>query len=72
VAFHLFRLSDKVTILSYYEVGRDGFWLDRFLNAQGTANLVVDSVGNEVSCRSILAKIDELDVDKLLDADPLP
>jgi len=64
---HRFRLSDKVTILSCYEAGRDGFWLDRYLNAQGIANLVVDSASIEVSRRSKRAKTDKLDVDKLLE-----
>ena len=62
-----FRLPDKITILSCYEAGRDGFWLDRYLHAQGIANLVVDSASIEVSRRSKRAKTDKLDVDKLLE-----
>jgi transposase len=62
-----FRLPDTVTILSCYEAGRDGFWLDRYLHAQGIANLVVDSASIEVSRRSKRAKTDKLDVDKLLE-----
>ncbi len=62
-----FRLADTVTILSCYEAGRDGFWLDRYLNAQGIANLVVDSASIEVSRRSKRAKTDKLDADKLLE-----
>jgi len=42
-ARHRFRLPDTVTTLSCYEAGRDSFWLDRYLHAQGIANLVVDS-----------------------------
>ena len=66
-AHRRFRLPDKVTILSCYEAGRDGFWLDRYLHAQGIANLVVDSASIEVSRRSKRAKTDKLDVDKLLE-----
>jgi transposase len=59
-------LPDTVTILSCYEAGRDGFWLDRYLHAQGIVNLVVDSASIEVSRRSKRAKTDMLDVDKFL------
>ena len=65
-ACHRFRLSDTVTTLSCYEAGRDSFWLDRYLQAQGIANLVVDSASIEVSRRSKWAKTDKLDVDKLM------
>ena len=61
-----FRLSDTVTTLSCYEAGRDGFWLRRYLYAQGIANLVVDSASIEVSRRSKRVKTEMLDVDKLL------
>jgi transposase len=63
---HRFRLPDTVTTLSCYEAGRDGFWLYRYLHAQGIANLVVDSASIEVSRRSKRAKTDMLDVDKFL------
>jgi len=66
-ARHRFRLPDTVTTLSCYEAGRDGFWLHRYLHAQGIANLVVDSASIEVSRRSKRAKTDMLDVDKLLE-----
>jgi transposase len=62
-----FRLADTFTILSCYEAGRDGFWLDRYLHAQAIANLVVDSASIEVSRRSKRVKTDKLDVDKLLE-----
>ena len=66
-AHHRFRLPDTVTTMSCYEAGRDGFWLHRYLHAQGIANLVVDSASIEVSRRSKRAKTDKLDVDKLLE-----
>ena len=59
-------MPDTVTTLICYEDGRDGFWLHRYLHAQGIANLVVDSASIEVSRRSKRAKTDMLDVDKLL------
>ena len=46
-ARHRFRLPDTVTTLICYEAGRDGFWLHRYLHAQGIANLVVDSASGE-------------------------
>lgn len=53
-------------VLSCYEAGRDGFWLHRWLSAQGIVNLVVDSASIEVNRRSRRAKTDRLDADKLL------
>jgi len=47
-------------------VGRDGFWLHRWLTEQRIANLVVDSASIEVNRRSRLAKTNRLDSDKLL------
>ena len=51
---------------SCYEAGRDGFWLHRWLIAQGIDNLVVDSASIEVNRRARRAKTDRLDGDKLL------
>ncbi len=36
-------LSSDVRVVSCYEAGRDGFWLHRFLEAQGIENFVMDS-----------------------------
>src|SRR4029450_1176183 len=49
-----------------YEAGREGFWLHRFLQAQGITNQVVDSSSLEVNRRKRRAKSDALDVRKLL------
>ena len=49
-----------------YEAGREGFWLHRFLQAQGIPNYVVDSSSIEVNRRQRQAKGDGLDVRKLL------
>jgi transposase len=53
-------------VQSCYEAGRDGFWLHRWLLAQGIVNLVVDSSSIEVNRRARRAKTDRLDAGKLL------
>ena len=42
-------LSAQARVVSCYEAGRDGFWLDRALRANGIDNLVVDSSSIEVA-----------------------
>ena len=61
-----FGLPQAASVCSCYEAGRDGFWLHRFLEAQGVNNLVVDSASIEVNRRFRRAKTDRLDVGKLL------
>src|SRR5258708_28412466 len=61
-----FGLPEDVPVLSCYEAGRDGFWLHRYLQAQGVANVVVDAASIEVNRRFRRAKSDGLDVAKLL------
>jgi len=61
-----FGLSEDADVLSCYEAGRDGFWLHRYLEAQGINNLVVDSASIEVNRRYRRVKTDRLDVGKLL------
>jgi len=53
-------------VRSCYEAGRDGFWLHRWLLAQGVENVVVDSSSIEVNRRQRRAKSDRLDAAKLL------
>jgi len=62
------RLGVPLTtpVRSCYEAGRDGFWLHRWLVAQGIGNVVVDSSSIEVNRRARRAKTDRLDVQKLL------
>ncbi len=55
-----------VRIVSCYEAGRDGFWLDRFLRAQGIESRIVDSASIEVRRRARRVKTDRLDAQKLL------
>jgi len=59
-------LSGEVVVHSCYEAGRDGFWLHRWLVAQGIDNIVVDSASIEVNRRQRRAKTDRLDGGKLL------
>jgi transposase len=61
-----FGLPKSAPVLSCYEAGRDGFWLQRYLQTRGVANLVVDSASIEVSRRKRRAKTDRMDVGKLL------
>ena len=61
-----FGLPADAPVRSCYEAGRDGFWLHRYLEAQGIDNLVVDSSSIEVNRRSRRAKSDRLDAAKLL------
>ena len=60
-------LAADAPVASCYEAGRDGFWLHRFLTAQGTENLVVDSASIEVNRRKRRAKSDRIDLVALLD-----
>jgi transposase len=60
------RLSANCPVVSCYEAGRDGFWLHRWLLAQGVQNVVVDSASIEVNRRQRRAKSDGLDAAKLL------
>jgi transposase len=61
-----FGLPREAAVQSCYEAGRDGFWLHRWLLAQGMANVVVDSSSIEVNRKARRAKTDRLDVRKLL------
>jgi len=59
-------VSAQARVHSCYEAGRDGWWLHRWLIAQGIDNIVVDSASIEVNRRARRAKTDRLDGDKLL------
>jgi transposase len=61
-----FGLLADAHIMSCYEAGRDGFWLHRYLVAQGITNHVIDSARIEVNRRQRRAKTDRLDVRTLL------
>jgi transposase len=61
-----FGLPADARVVSCYEAGRDGFWLHRYLVAQGVENHVIDAASIEVNRRQRRAKTDRLDVRKLL------
>lgn len=61
-----FGLADGCRAVSCYEAGRDGFWIDRFLQSIDVQNIVVDSASIEVSRRRRRAKTDRLDCQKLV------
>ncbi len=58
-------LAPDAPVLSCYEAGRDGFWIHRFLAANGITNLVVDPASIEVNRRSRRVKTDRIDAQKL-------
>jgi transposase len=60
------KLPADCPVVSCYEAGRDGFWLHRWLLAQGVQNVLVDSSSIEVNRRQRRAKSDRLDAAKLL------
>ncbi len=61
-----FGLATDCPIFSCYEAGRDGFWIDRALKAEGINNQVIDSASIEVSRRSKKVKTDRVDVKAML------
>lgn len=61
-----YAMAATAPVHSCYEAGRDGWWLHRWLKAQGVDNIVVDSASIEVNRRARRAKSDRLDGDKLL------
>ena len=61
-----FGLPADARVISCYEAGRDGFWLHRYLTAQGVTNHVVDSASIEVNRRARRSKTDQLDLAGLL------
>jgi transposase len=62
----LFGLPSDAAVISCYEAGRDGFWLHRYLTAQGITNHVIDSASIEVNRRARRSKTDALDLVGLL------
>lgn len=61
-----FGLASDCRVISCYEAGREGFWLARWLEAEGIENLVVDASAIEVNRKGKRAKTDRVDVDKLM------
>ena len=59
-------LPADCVVVSCYEAGRDGFWVDRMLRKNGFKNHVMDPASIEVPRRSRTRKTDRLDGKKLL------
>lgn len=62
------RAGKPVRVVSCYEAGYDGFWLHRWLDAQGITSHVLDPSSIEINRRSRRAKTDRLDLEKLMRA----
>jgi len=60
-------LPADAAVVSCYEAGRDGFWVDRMLKKLGFENVVMDPASIEVPRRARVRKTDRLDAEKLLD-----
>ena len=61
-----FGLAADAPVCCCSEAGRDGFWLPRWLTAQGCVNRIVDSASIEVNRRKRRAKSDRRDAAKLV------
>jgi len=57
-----FGLPGEARIVSCYEAGRDGFWIHRWLDAQGVESVVIDPASVQVDRRKKRAKTDRLDL----------
>ena len=60
------KLGRPVRVVSCYEAGFDGFWLDRWLAGQGIENRVLDPSSIEMPRRARQAKTDRLDLERLM------
>jgi hypothetical protein len=60
------KLDPTAKVHSYYEAGRDGWWLHRWLVEQDIDNIVVDSSSIEVNRHARRTKSDQIDGNKLL------
>jgi transposase len=60
------KLGRPVRVVSCYEAGFDGFWLDRWLAERGIENRVLDPSSIEMPRRARQAKIDRLDLERLV------
>jgi transposase len=60
------RLGSAPLVVSCYEAGYDGFWLDRLLTAAGIRNFVFDPASIAVEQRARRVKTDRIDGELLL------
>lgn len=61
-----FGLSEDCPVVSCYEAGRDGFWIDRWLKDQGITNVIIDSASIEQNRRQKHIKTDRIDARKMV------
>lgn len=61
-----FGLAEECRVISCYEAGMEGFWLQRALEQRGIETLVVDSASIEVKRGRRTAKTDRLDAAALV------
>jgi transposase len=61
-----FGLPEDAKVISCYEAGRDGFWVDRLLSELGIENVVIDAASMKVNRRARRAKTDKIDARQLL------
>lgn len=61
-----FALPAEARVLSCYEAGRDGFWIDRLLCRLGIENIVIDAASMKVNRRRRRAKSDRIDGNHLV------
>jgi transposase len=66
VAKEKFALPADAAVVSCFEAGRDGFWIDRMLEEYGITNYVMDPSSIEVPRQARQRKTDRLDSRKLL------
>jgi transposase len=62
------KTGQPVQVISCYEAGYDGFWLDRKLKAEGVINHVMNPASIQVDRRARRVKTDAVDADALLRA----
>ena len=58
--------TQEARVVSCYEAGRDGFWLDRWLRSQGIGNRILDPASIEVPRRRRRVKTNKVDTIGLL------
>lgn len=58
--------TDTASVVCCFEAGRDGFWIQRFLDANGFSTMVVEPTSILVNRRARRAKTDRLDAEGII------
>lgn len=66
LAKHKLDLPLNVPVVCCYEAGRDGFWIQRWLESEGIECLILDPASIEVNRKKRRAKTDRLDAQSLV------